>query len=40
MLDLDVVGGRIEYVEILGLPPIRRASPRPPGGAEAEHPDL
>lgn len=33
-LILDVVHGRIVYVEILDRPPLRRASPRPAGGAE------
>ncbi|MFD6889480.1 hypothetical protein [Streptomyces sp. NPDC059957] len=40
MLILDVVDGRIVYVEILDRPPLRRASPEPPGRAEAEHADL
>ncbi|MFD6970809.1 hypothetical protein [Streptomyces sp. NPDC059979] len=39
MLILDVVDGRIVYVEILDRPPMRRASPRPSGRAEAVHPD-
>ncbi|WP_326590931.1 hypothetical protein [Streptomyces sp. NBC_01294] len=40
MLILDVVDGRIVYVEILDRPPMHRASRAAPGGAEAEHPDL
>lgn len=40
MLILDVIDGRIVYVEILGRPPMRRASPQVTGGAEGEHPDL
>ncbi|MEU9106310.1 hypothetical protein AB0D54_18530 [Streptomyces xanthophaeus] len=38
MMVLDVVGGRIMYVEILGRPPVRPASPGSAGAAEAEHP--
>ncbi|MET9692119.1 hypothetical protein ABZY81_27160 [Streptomyces sp. NPDC006514] len=38
-LNLDVVEGRIVYVELVDRPPLRRASPQPSGGAEAEHPD-
>ncbi|MBT2478272.1 hypothetical protein [Streptomyces sp. ISL-94] len=38
-LNIDVIDGRIVYVEIVDRPPLRRASPQPPAGAEAEHPD-
>lgn len=40
MLNLDVIDGRIVYVEILDRPAMRRASQPPQGGAEAEQPDL
>lgn len=43
MLILDVIDGRIVYVEILDRPELRRAtpaSPQVPGSAEAEHADL
>ncbi|MGW1776427.1 hypothetical protein [Streptomyces sp. NPDC002104] len=40
MLNVDAVDGRIVYVEILDRPPLGGASPRPPGGAEAEHAEM